>query len=262
MTAQRLSIQTSAELPVENLYNQAINGFIENYHELAKLPQDPNEPLLPLNAMLRDIGVDVDNDASMFILGAIGKFGSDMAFQAMGMATDSALSAGIDIASNMLMEASESASSQKEDVKNGIVSKKSDKASVFMRKPTFRRAGQPAPSKQPTSLVANTRIMKRALTAKKAQAARIAAPKRKQLRAQMAIHEANIKELLAFKSCGVKYAHRITVPNGNTGEFESYLVAAKDKPELALTDKGRRIDVSQVPTPAGAYPAPRFGMAA
>ena len=76
------NIQQSAELPVEQLYNNAIAAYTQAHAELSKLPQDKNDPLPSLDASLRELGVERDNDMSMFVMGFAGKMGLDAAFGA------------------------------------------------------------------------------------------------------------------------------------------------------------------------------------
>jgi hypothetical protein len=87
--------------------------------------------------------------------------------------------------------------------------------------------------------------------------------KRKQLKTKMVIHLKNIEELNVFKRCGITHAHRVTVPNSQTGEVETYLVAAKEKPHMALRSDGKTyekpIDVSMVQKPSMAAPKMAMG---
>ncbi|MBU6234569.1 MAG: hypothetical protein KGQ41_01880 [Alphaproteobacteria bacterium] len=254
MTAQRIGgIETSHELPVESLLNQSIEGFMEVHKELSKLPQDPSDPLLPAEAMLRDMGVDVDNDFSMFIMGAMGQVGMDMGMQAMGMATNATAAASLDIASGILMGMSENS---KDKNKRKEASSTLGATSMY-RTSRFKKADelQKKPAQPTTSFMRDAMKRKRHLQLKASQT------KRNALKRQMNTHMENIRELIVFKSCGVKYAHRVSVPNGQTGETETYLVAAKDKPHQALKSNGKSyekpIDVSMCVKPDA---APRMAM--
>lgn len=252
MTAKKIqSIETSAELPVDQLYNQALLGLQNTHAELSKLPADKNDPLEPLEGIMRDLGVDMGTDYSMFMMGAMGNTGLEMGMSAMGAGVGAGAMMGMDIAMTMLSEKAD----QKGDVP--AISSTSSK-SVFSAAPKFHRANEPAPKKAPAPFA--TSMMRNALTRPGTATVRHAATKRRGLRKQMEIHKENIRELTAFKSCGVKYARRVTVPNGNTGESESYLVASLDKPKAALTAKGQQIDVSMCQKPG--YQAPSFGMVA
>lgn len=254
MTAQRIgSIETSHELPVESLLNQSIEGFMAVHKELAKLPQDPSDPLLPAEAMLRDMGVDVDNDFSMFLMGGIGHMGVDLGLAAVGMPATGAVANSLDFASGILMGMAEERS---KDKKKNEPAAKAGATSMF-RKTVFKRAEPPKPKPMQPS----TQILRKAMKRKRHLQVKNSQNKRNALKRQMAIHMDNIKELIVFKSCGVKYAHRVTVPNGNTGEVESYLVAAKDKPQMALKSNGKSfekpIDVSLCVKP---QQAPKLAM--
>jgi|GEM_PF-7075041 len=254
MTAQKIqSIETSAELPVENLYNHALTNLIDVHAQLAQLPHDKSDPLEPLDSMLRDLGVDMGTDYSMFMMGAMGNVGLEMGMHAMGMSAGAGMMMGLDAAATMLMEGADSKADKQgaPAMKYGAASK-----SVFAAKSKFRRASDAAP-KKPAPIGA-TSMMKNALT--RPGPLKGAAAKRKGLRKQMEIYKDNIRELAAFKSCGVKYARRVTVPSGNSGETESYLVASMDKPHAALTARGKAIDVSLCQKPG--YKAPSFGMVA
>lgn len=250
MTAKKIqSIETSAELPVEQLYNQAVTGLINTHAELAKLPHDKNDPLQSLEGTMRDLGVDMGTDYSMFLMGAMGNVGLEAGMHALGVTANSSLLMSADIASSMLMD-----SADRENSVNAPTASKS----VFSIAPKFRRANDLKPKKAPTQFA--TSMMRNALTRPGQATVRHAALKRKNLRRQMETHKDNIRELAAFKSCGVKYARRVTVPNGDTGESESYLVASADKPNVVLTNKGARIDVSMCQKPG--YKAPSYGMVA
>ncbi len=227
-------IETSHELPVEVLYNQALNGFISVHAELSKLPQDPNDILQPANTMLRDLGVDVDSDYSMLITAALGNFAIDAGLESFGMASHTGLSMGLDAASSVLMGIADTSN------------KKSCKTS-------FTKSVYPKAAARSKAATPNTSMMKNALAAKKTRLVKNTAAKRKMLREQLSTHMENIKELMVFKSCGITHVHRVPVQNGNTGTYETILVAAKDKPFMALTSNGKRyekpIDVSSMPAP-------------
>ncbi len=259
MSVQNIqSIETSAELPVELLYNQSVTGFLQTHAELSKLPQDKNDPLQPAEATLRNLGVEVDNDFSMLVMGAMGHIGMDMGMHALGLPTTGALSTGLDVASSFLMGlAEERSNNHKADLKNGLAAPKKGATSMF-KTSSFRKAEPKAPP-----AAANTAIMKKAMERKQRLALRKSANKRKQLKSVLEKHMENIKELQAFRSCGVKYAHRVTVPNGDTGENESYLVAAKEKPQMALSVKGKTYEKPMDLTMGRpSFGAPRLGMCA
>lgn len=243
-------IATSPELPVEQLYNDAVQGFKDTHAELMKLPQDPKEPLLPAEAMLRNLGVEVDNDYSFLINGAMGQMGTDVALGAMGLAGGGAISQGIDFASGLLMGYAEERLEGTEK-KNGSKFKKAGATSMFKPVAAKPRVHQPAP-KQPA---ATTSFFKKAQAKRKDMKIKSAEDRRKKLRSTLDKHMETIKELQAFKSCGVKYARRVTVPNGETGEAETYHVAVGDKPHMALSAKGKPLDVSMVQKPAYQAPA-------
>lgn len=254
MTAKKIqSIQSSAELPVDQLYNQALTGLMNTHAELAKLPHDKSDPLEPLEGIMRDLGVDMGTDYSMFLMGAMGNVGLEAGMHALGIAANSGMLMGMDVATSMLMDSADKESRGATPALTGASSK-----SVFTAATKFRRANDPAPKKAPVHFA--TSMMRNALTRPGQASMKHAANKRKSLRRQMETHKENIRELHAFKSCGVKYARRVTVPNGATGESESYLVASADKPNVALNNKGARIDVSLCQKPG--YKAPSFGMVA
>lgn len=257
MTAKRIqSIETSAELPVENLYNHALTNLIDVHAQLSALPADKNDPLEPLDVMLRGLGVDMGTDYSMFMMGAMSNVGLEMGMHAMGLSAGAGAMMTLDAVGAMAMESSEDKlqKQQAPAIKYGVASK-----SVFAAKPSFRRAGESAP-KKPAAPLGATSMMKNALTRPGLSADKHTANKRKNLRKDMEIYKDNIRELAAFKSCGVKYARRVTVPVGDTGEVETYLVASLDKPHAALTARGKPIDVSLCQKPGA--PAPSLGMAA
>lgn len=244
------SIETSHELPVESLFSQELNSFMEVHKELSKLPQDPKEPMLPALAMLRDVGVDVDSDFSDIVMGVMGKFGMDMALDTVGIATTGATATSLDFATGFLMGISEG---RKDDPKY----KNSAKTGATSM---FRLSKREEPAKKPKAPA--TDIMKRAMQRKRHLQLKGSENKRKLLRKKMAIHLKNVEELAVFKRCGVSHAHRITVPNGQTGEVESYMVAAKEKPQMALRSNGKSyekpIDVSMVQKPS--MSAPKLAM--
>jgi hypothetical protein len=225
-------IETSNELPVESLFNEALNGFISVHAELSKLPQDPNDVLQPANTMLRDMGVDVDSDYSMLITAALGNLALDAGLESFGMASHKGLSMGMDAASSILM---------------GISDNKQNKTCTT----SFKKSAYPKVEPRSKAIAPNTMMLKQALKAKKTQLIKNTASKRKALKQQLNTHMENIKELMVFKSCGITHVHRITAQNGDTGTYETYLVAAKDKPHLALTTNGKRyerpIDLSSMP---------------
>jgi hypothetical protein len=230
------SIEISQELPVENLFNQNVAGLINTHAELMKLPQDPTDPIAPLNTLLNEVGVDTSNDYSMFIMGALGGLGIDVGLSSFGLQTGGALSSGLDFASSLLMDASR-------NTKNTSTShKKMGATSMFLKV-----AKNNAPRRQ---TVPNTMILKRAMARKKNLTLAHTAKKRAALRKQMAVHMENLKYLAVFKSCGIQHAHKETVQNGQTGEYETHLVAAKDKPHAALSLNGKTykkpIDVSHI----------------
>lgn len=250
--AKRLNaIETSHELPVEGLFAQEMNAFMDVHKELSKLPQDPKEPLLPALAMLRDVGVDVDSDFSEMIMGAMGKVGMDMAMDAVGMATQGSVATSIDLASGFLMGLSEA---RKDDPKYKKEMRTGATSMFRLSKKEPEKAPKASPS---TSMMRDAMKRKRHLQLKSSE------NKRKQLKAKMVIHLKNIEELAVFKRCGVTHAHRVTVPNGQTGEVESYLVAAKEKPHMALQSNGKAyekpIDVSMVQKPSMAAPKMAMG---
>ncbi|NBX65921.1 MAG: hypothetical protein EBQ96_02890 [Proteobacteria bacterium] len=244
------SIETSHELPVEGLFSQEMNAFMDVHKELSKLPQDPKDPLLPAIAMLRDVGVEVDSDFGDIIMGAMGKIGMDMAMDAVGMATQGSVATGIDLASGFLMGLSEARKDDpkyKKDMKAGATS-------------MFRLSKKKEPEKAPKA-TPSTSILRDAMKRKRHLQLKGSENKRKMLKAKMAIHLKNVEELAVFKRCGVSHAHRVTVPNGQTGETETYMVAAKEKPHMALQSNGKAyekpIDVSMVQKPGM---APKMAM--
>lgn len=244
------SIETSQELPVENLFAQELNAFMDVHKELSKLPQDPKDPLTPALAMLRDVGVGVDSDFGDIIMGAMGKIGMDMAMDVVGMAKEGSVATSIDLASGFLMGLSEQ---RKDDPKY----KKDMKAGATSMFRLSKKEPQKAPKASPsTSILRDAMKRKRHLQLKSSE------HKRKQLKKMMEIHLKNVEDLAVFKRSDITHAHRITVPNGQTGETESYMVAAKDKPQMALQCNGKTyekpIDVSMVQKPA--MGAPRMAM--
>lgn len=108
MTAKRIqSIETSAELPVENLYNHALTNLIDVHAQLSALPADKNDPLEPLDVMLRGLGVDMGTDYSMFMMGAMSNVGLEMGMHAMGLSAGAGAMMTLDAVGAMAMESSE-----------------------------------------------------------------------------------------------------------------------------------------------------------
>lgn len=255
MTAQRnAGIETSQELPVEKLYAEALGGFMHVHAELSKLPQDPTDKLQPANAMLRDIGVEINDDYSMFLMAAMGNIAMDMGLSALGLPVHGALETGLDAASGILMGRRE-----EERKKTDKLTKKTSATSMFHRA-SRPKADKPLAARQ----AASTSILRRALLAQKIGKNNTVSKRRAALKAQMQIYMENLKELLVFKSYGVTHVRRVTVPNGDTGEIETYLTDVGHKPHLALTATGKSYKKEQ-PIDLSLYPAraaPGMGLAA
>ncbi len=266
MTVQRIqSIEVSDEFPVRTMYAQSIAGFEDVHKQLSALPADPNDPLPHAKSMLRDMGVDVDNDYGDLILGVAGKMGMDALLSGIGIAATGPLGMGLDMASGILMGVAMERQShapsidKPEDKRDAAAKNRRHATSMF-------RNARPLASRQEAPKQAATTMMRQAQERKKRLALRRSAHKRLALRKQMAQHMENIRELQAFISCGVDYARRVTVPNGSTGEKESYLVASTARPELALRKNGkqeRRPDNAPTLEPqtvTAVFAAPRMAM--
>lgn len=266
------SIQLGPEESVDKMLATEMACFHKSYDELAKLPADPSEKLDSKNSLLYGAGVDLSSDYSDIIMGAIGKFGfgvdgmMDAAAQKAGFHVGSEAASGgsfdatpstYDFAKNLLFGISE-----ERENGNKLENKKDNKkepgakcgATSMFRTRTFKKANQPKPMPA-THMAAMMRLRRIQI--------KNAAKKRKEMKAAMDRHLEKIKELMVFVSCGIKSVHVASAHNIETGQTETYLVAAADKPHMALRANGKTfekpIDVSMIQKPSRAN-APQMAM--
>ncbi|MCB1538448.1 MAG: hypothetical protein H6865_05415 [Rhodospirillales bacterium] len=255
-------LETYTDLPIEQLYRHAVEGFKQNYKELAALPPEPGQKgqMPGLEVMLRDAGVIMHDDYSFFIQGAMGKVAGDTLAHSFGMAADGAASTALDIASGM---AADMLDQDKEKKADRPAFKRKDDAkskSVF----DARKAPVVAPRRRPmmgaTSILRASAARGNARNNTKSAAKSLAlrgidpATRRKNIKLEMQQQRQDIGTLVALLSCGYAYARRVSAYDKN-GNQVSMLVGAEGKPVMANTAKTKTAAPDQMASPAQRRPA-------
>ncbi len=254
------SLETSAELPVDMLYGKAITEFVNLHGELAKLPADPKDPLPSADALLRDMGVERDNDMSFYVLGAMGKIGSDAVSHAFGMAANAPVQMGLDVAMGI-------GTNLYDQQRARPTFKRADtaKRSVFSAGPAQTAKSAPVAPQARKSNFATSILKASAARGASGSTVRHAETKRKQLKAAMAESRAQIELLHTFKMSGYKFARRVQKQDKN-GQIMSFLIPAEGKPSVALSPKAggrqQRMDLDREFRPSAPGMAPGLGLAA
>lgn len=228
MQSKIQNMETTPELPVEVLYNQSVEAFKADYAELAQ----SGEKMPALNAALRDMGVECDNDMSFFVMGAIGKTGMDMAGDALGMAANSKLGLAADVGTTAYGMADEARQEKKSTFKRTPESKLAASSKFSMAAQTKKTPVAPA-RKMATSI-----LMASSAMAQKKKKPEMSPSKREELKKRLESHRRTIGELAAMKSCGYKYARRVTTVDQN-GLRQTMLVPSEANAKMAFSPKAR-----------------------